>query len=46
MPDLLVAISHNGHEGTMRCEAPGARLDRMKRVAGLAVNLTLSLAPL
>jgi hypothetical protein len=45
-PDLLVTVAHEGHEGTMRCEPPRLRSDRVRQFAGAAVNLLFSFSPL
>jgi hypothetical protein len=45
-PDLLVAVSHDGHEGTLRCEPPNARFERLRQVANAAVNVLFSFSPL
>jgi len=46
MPDLLVTVVHDGREGTLRCEPPKPRLDRMRQIGGTAVNVLFSFAPL
>ena len=45
-PDLLVTIAHDGHEGTLRCEPPKARFERVRQIAGAAVNVLSSFSPL
>lgn len=45
-PDLLVTVSHEGREGTMRCEPRRPRLDRERDTAGAVVNVLFSFSPL
>ena len=45
-PGLLVTVSHDGREGTLRCEPPRARFDRVRAIAGSAVNVLFSFSPL
>src|SRR5579883_219233 len=44
-PDLPVTVSHEGHEGTLRCEAPKPRLGRVRQIAGMAVSVAFSFSP-
>ena len=45
-PELLVTVSHDGSEGSMRCEPPRPRFDRMRQIAGAAANVLFSFSPL
>jgi hypothetical protein len=45
-PDLLVTVSHDGREGTLRCEPPKARFDWVRPVAAAGVTVLFSFAPL
>ncbi|HLK51171.1 MAG TPA: POTRA domain-containing protein [Bryobacteraceae bacterium] len=45
-PDLLLTVSHEEHGGTLRCEPPKPRFDRMRQIAAAAVNLLFSFSPL
>src|SRR5262249_42643061 len=38
-PELLVTVSHEGREGTMRCEPPRPRSYRARQIGGAAVNV-------
>jgi outer membrane protein insertion porin family len=44
-PDLLVTVTRQGREGTLRCEPPQVRLDRVRQMAGLGVNALFSFSP-
>lgn len=45
-PDLMVTVAQDGREGVLRCEPPQPRLNRLRQVAGAAVNVLFSFSPL
>ena len=45
-PELAVTVAHEGREGVMSCEPPRPRSDRVRQVAGAAVNVLFSFSPL
>lgn len=45
-PELPVTVAHEGREGVMSCSPPRPRFDRVRRVAGAAINVLFSFSPL
>lgn len=45
-PDLLATVAHEGREGTLRCEPPPPRFNRLRQIAGAGINVLLSFSPL